>query len=375
MARSQQTLQPTISSGQAMASYITPHTDRIRSISDLAISKRHSPRSKARTFSTSNPIRCADFFAGIGGIRLGVEQAGKGLVRTVFSNDFDEKCAETYNFNFDNEMTVVDVTSLDVDEIPDFDLMLGGFPCQAFSQAGFKKGFEDTRGTLFFDIARIIASKRPRAFLLENVASLVNHDKGRTFGTIKHILTEILEYDLHYKVLNSRFFGVPQNRPRVFLVGFDTPTKFEFPEGYKESVFIRDILESDPPEYTYLSQQYYEGIERHRKRHEAKGNGFGYLVLNKDGVANSLVLGGMGRERNLVKDKVIKRWRKGNDKLEKKNIRGLRRLTIREYARCQGFPDDFVIDRVARVHAYRQIANSVSVPVIKNIADKIISVI
>lgn len=351
------------------------YPDRIGQISAIAGAKPRTARKKHRSFSRKTPIRCADFFAGIGGIRLGVEQACKGKVRTVYANDFDKKCAETYNGNFDTEMTVGDITETDPRALPDFDLMLAGFPCQAFSQAGFKKGFEDARGTLFFDIAKILASKRPRAFLLENVASMVNHDKGRTFATIKHILKDVLGYNLHHQVLNSRHFGVPQNRPRVYLVGFDSPTRFEFPTGGKETRFIKDILESDPPEYTYLSQQYYEGIERHRRHHEARGNGFGYIVLDKEGVANSLVLGGMGKERNLVKDKVIKRWRKGDDKLKKKNTRGIRRLTIREYARCQGFPDDFDMSRVARVHAYRQIANSVSVPVVKKIAEQIIKVI
>jgi len=329
----------------------------------VGVSRGRIPRSKV--------IRCADFFAGIGGIRLGFERVGGKRMKTVFANDFEPKCAETYNLHFKGNMTVGDITQIEASELPDFDLMLGGFPCQAFSQAGFKKGFDDARGTLFFDLARILAEKRPRAFLLENVATLRNHDRGNTLRVIERVIQEELGYDLHVQVLNSRHFGVPQNRPRIFLVGFDRPTKFEFPEPGKESVSIKDILEQDPPEYTYLSQQYYEGMERHRKRHEAKGNGFGYLVLDKDGVANTLVLGGMGRERNLVRDKVIKPWRNGQDKFARKNTRGLRRLTVREYARCQGFPDDFQFP-VARVHAYRQIANSVSVPVVEAIAKRML---
>lgn len=351
--------------------HLAPYSNLLN-IAGTRQSKLLSPR--VEKFTSANPVRCADFFAGVGGIRLGVELAGKKRVTTVFANDFDQKCSETYARNFGDGIAVADLKQIDPAELPDFDLMLGGFPCQAFSQAGFKKGFRDERGTLFFDLARILDEKRPRAFLLENVATLVNHDKGRTFACIKKVIRDSLGYDLHTAVLNSRHFGVPQNRPRIYLVGFDSKTDFEFPKEEEESVFIKDILEDSPPEYAYLSQQYYEGMERHRARHEAKGNGFGYLVLDKEGVANSLVLGGMGRERNLVKDKVIKRWRKGQDKLAKKNTRGLRRLTVREYARCQGFPDSFEFP-VARVHAYRQIANSVSVPVIKKIAAQILKVI
>ncbi len=335
---------------------------------EAAVAKQ-SPNARPSAFGRAAhaTLRCADFFAGIGGMRLGFQQAGKQRVKTVFANDFDLNCEKTYRANFGGDFSLGDITELSADQIPDFDIMLGGFPCQAFSQAGYKLGFADTRGTLFFELARIIGEKRPMAFLLENVSSLERHGGGKTMMAIRNTIEKELGYQLHTKVLNSRNFNVPQNRPRIYMVGFREPVDFQFPKPKAETKFLKDILEEDPEEHTYLSQQYFEGMERHRKRHEAKGNGFGYLVLKKEGVANTLVLGGMGRERNLVEDKIIKPWRSGRDKLKWKNKRGLRRLSIKECARCQGFPNTFKFP-VARVHAYRQIANSVSVPVIKSIA-------
>lgn len=343
----------------------------------------HSNASRFLKFDPESPIRTADFFAGIGGIRLGFDKAAKRSgreTRTVFANDIDPKCLETYENRFGaGSMTLGDISKIDADDIPDFDVMLGGFPCQAFSLAGHQLGFKDMRGTLIFELARILKRKRPRAFLLENVQALRNHDRGRTLATIIRVLDKEMDYEVKIASLNSRYFGVPQNRPRLYIVGFarqgnSTTENFELPEEGKQSKVIRDILEEQVEERVYVSQTYYEGMERHRKRHEAKGNGFGYKVLDHDGVANTLVCGGMGRERNLVRDKVVNPWKPGKDKLTHKNAKGLRRLTIREFARCQGFPDSYKFP-VAQIHAYRQIANSVTVPVIDKIADRMLQFI
>lgn len=313
-------------------------------------------------------LKAIDLFAGIGGIRKGFELAAPGRVKFVYSNDNDPHCAKTYAANYNGRtLDVRDIEKVSLREIPKFDILLAGFPCQAFSLAGKKQGFKDTRGTLFFHIEKILADKKPKAFLLENVGHLLHHDEGKTFEVISSALKDKLGYDVHAKVLNSKNYGVPQNRPRIYIVGFKKKTPFEFPLKKNRVTPMKTILEKEAgPEY-YLSQKYFEGLERHRKRHQGKGNGFGYVVLDVNNVANALVLGGMGRERNLVQDKPVKSWRKGRDKLEYRNTKGLRKLTLREWARVQGFPDDFVFP-VSNTQAYRQVANSVSVPVIEAIA-------
>lgn len=316
---------------------------------------------------SKKPIKIIDLFAGIGGIRKGFETAGKKRIKVVYSNDIDHQCAVTYRANYGDSLDTRNIENVPISEIPTFDVLLGGFPCQSFSLAGKKRGFADTRGTLFFHIEKILAEKKPKAFLLENVAHLKNHDGGKTFETITTIIKEKLGYDLHVQILNSRDYGVPQNRPRIYLVGFKKKTPFKFPEPNNKKIFVKDILEKKVAPECYLSQKYFEGLERHRSRHEGKGNGFGYVVLNKNGVANTLVLGGMGKERNLIQDKIIRPWNDGLDKLQYKNIKGLRKLSLREWARVQGFPDDFDFP-VSKTQAYRQIANSVSVPVIEKIA-------
>ena len=337
--------------------------------------KKSTPRGKQQDI-----IRVADFFAGIGAMRLGVQRAGGKRIQFVYSNDFDAKCQATYEKNFGKgSMTLQDINKIKPADLPDFDLLLGGFPCQAFSLAGRKGGFGDPRGAVFFTLVKILKAKKPKAFLLENVAGLVNHNRGQTMHRVREELRKA-GYHTDTRVLNSRYFGVPQNRPRVYIVGFLKKAdleKFTFPKEGKETKFICDILEKKPEkpsESVYISQKYYEGLERHRKRHQSKGNGFGYMVIDKKGVANTLVLGGMGRERNLVKDRPIKVWQKGQDKLERKNRLGLRKLTIRECARCQGLPDTFTFP-VAKIHAYRQIANAVSVPVVRKIAKNILGAI
>lgn len=312
--------------------------------------------------TTVKKLKAIDLFAGIGGIRKGFEDNG---FEFLYSNDFDVHAAKTYKENF-GEIDTTDIRNIDERKLPNFDVLLAGFPCQAFSIAGLKKGFADTRGTLFFELERILAAKKPRAFLLENVRALESHDKGRTLKTILAVLENKLKYDVHYKIINAKDFGVPQNRPRIYIVGFRKKTNFQFPIGNSKTKLKQILEKSVDPKY-YISQKYFEGLERHKQRHASRGNGFGYQVLNPNEVSNALVVGGMGRERNLVRDRPVLIWKEGMDKLQYKNIFGIRKLTIRECARLQGFDDKFVFP-VANTHAYKQLGNSVAIPVIRAIA-------
>lgn len=311
-------------------------------------------------------LKSIDLFAGIGGIRAGFEH----LCKTIYANDFDKAAALTYETNFGpiDTTDVREVVKRLKDKIRSFDVLLAGFPCQAFSIAGRRKGFADARGTLFFEIEKILAEYKPRAFLLENVRNLETHDGSNTFKTIYKVLTDKLGYDVHYKILNAKNYGVPQNRPRIYIVGFKKKVPFEFPKP-TYTPKLKTILEKNVHPKHYISQKYFEGLERHKKRHASKGNGFGYVVLDPNGVSNALVVGGMGRERNLVRDKPIMVWRSGLDKMKHKNQLGLRRLTVRECARLQGFTDDFVFP-VSDAPAYKQLGNSVAIPVVRAVADE-----
>ena len=316
-----------------------------------------------------------DLFAGIGGFRLALESLGG---ECVFSSEWDPQAQVTYAANF-GEKPNGDITKILAAEVPDHDVLTAGFPCQAFSIAGRKQGFDDTRGTLFFDVARIIDEKRPKAIFLENVKGLSHHDRGKTLK----VILEVLRSDLGYtvpdpKVLNARNFGVPQNRERIFIVGFrgdvDAST-FAFPEPTVTTATIGDVLESGPVSTKYfLSQVYLDTLRRHRARHESKGHGFGYEIKDRGDVANAIVVGGMGRERNLVRDDNIP------DRTPVTNIRGpinsenIRRMTPREWARLQGFPDSYVIP-VADASAYKQFGNSVAVPAIRATAERLLAVL
>jgi len=325
-------------------------------------------------------IRFVDLFAGIGGIRLGFEQASKDFetdVSCVFSSEIDEYACMTYrkNFPFDDHDPLNDITITSIEEIPDFDVLLAGFPCQAFSIAGRRGGFEDTRGTLFFDIARIIKAKRPKAFLLENVKGLVNHRRGQTLSTILNVLLNDLDYDsTQWKVLNAKYFGVPQNRERIYIVGFDNcGGSFNFPKGSKSNTTIGDIIEEDPVSVKYyLSDVYLNSLRNHRARHEAKGHGFGFEIKDYDSVANAIVVGGMGIERNLVVDERL------DDFTPITNIKGnvnrdfVRKMTPLEWERLQGFPDNWS-KGVADRRRYKQLGNAVAVPIIKEITKFIIN--
>lgn len=309
----------------------------------------------------SAPYAMIDLFAGIGGTRLGFYQTGK--VHVVFSSEIDKFAAKTYKANF-GEFPSGDITTIDAREVPDHDILVGGFPCQAFSQAGKKLGFEDTRGTLFFEIVRILKEKRPRAFLLENVKNLMSHNKGHTFSVIKQTLEE-LNYHVYATTLKARDFGVPQNRERVYIVGFQQDTlqnhkTFVFPEPTKAEVCVGDILEDKVDEKYTISSALWEGHQRRRKEHARKGNGFGYTLFN----AKSLYTNTLS----------ARYYKDGSEILIEQIGKNPRKITPREAARLQGFPEDFIIP-VSDTQSYKQFGNSVAVPVIYAIAEKIIEVL
>ncbi len=319
-----------------------------------------------------------DLFAGIGGIRLGFEQAFKNS-ETVFVSEWDEYAQKTYKANFESPEEIAgDITKINEKEIPTFDICLAGFPCQAFSMAGQRKGFDDNykgscRSTLFLDVARICEEHKPKVIFCENVKGLTIHDKGRTFKIIKSTF-ENLGYNVFSQILNSRDFGVPQNRERIYIVCFRKDLEieeFNFPKSTDSTKAIRDILEENPVSAKYyLSTTYIETLKRHRARHEALGHGFGYEIRDLDSVAGAIVCGGMGRERNLIVDKRQKNLTPVTHIKGKVNTDGIRKMTPREWARLQGFPDSYKLV-LADTHLYKQFGNSVSVPVIAAIAEEI----
>lgn len=318
-----------------------------------------------------------DLFAGIGGFRLAMHMLGG---KCVFSSEWDKESQKTYYANF-GEIPFGDITKDEIkNKIPDsFDILCAGFPCQSFSIAGKRGGFEDTRGTLFFDLAEIIKNKKPKAIFLENVKGLKSHDKGKTLNTILNVLRNDLNYFVpEPQIINAKDFGVPQNRERIFIVGFDSSTgitEFEYPNIYDERKTFLDVKEKNVVSTKYyLSEQYLQTLRNHKMRHQNKGNGFGYEIIADDDVANTIVVGGMGKERNLVIDHRItdftpKTHIKGNV-----NREGIRKMTPREWARLQGFPDDFIIP-VSDSSAYKQFGNSVAVPAIYATAKKILEAV
>lgn len=325
--------------------------------------------------------KAIDLFAGIGGIRLGFELGFDHQIDTVFTSEMNKYAVETYSRNFSTPEDIHgDITKIDEKTIPNFDVCLAGFPCQAFSIAGKKLGFEDDykgicRGTLYSEVVRICSREpQPSVIFCENVKGLVNHDSGNTFKVIKGALEQI-GYDVYSEVLNSRYFGVPQNRERIYIVAFrkDLNVKsFDFPKGSsddKQSIY--SILEKDPVSVKYyLSDTYLETLRRHKKHHEESGNGFGFIVKQKNDVGSAVVCGGMGKERNLVIDRRLTDPTPVTRIKGKVNDEFIRKLTPREFARMQGFPDDFELP-VADCHLYKQMGNTVTVPVVQAIAEKI----
>jgi len=307
-------------------------------------------------------IRFIDLFAGIGGIRMGFERAG---AKCVWSNEYNKNCEITYNENFGpGEMVVKDIREIESAVIPDFDILVGGFPCQPFSIAGVSKknalgkphGFEDkTQGTLFHEIVRILKERKPDAYFLENVKNLENHDKGRTFTVIQESLEE-LGYSFYHQTINAKSL-VPQNRERIFMVGFrDRRINFKFPPIPELNPKIADILEKDVPDKYTLTNHMWEYLQRYAEKHRAKGNGFGFGLVDFNGCARTLS---------------ARYYKDGSEILIPQESRNPRRLTPRECARLQGFPDSFKIP-VSDTQAYKQFGNSVAVPVIEILANAVV---
>ena len=305
-----------------------------------------------------------DLFAGIGGIRLAYQNLGGKCVFTSEWNDYSKK---TYERNF-GEVPFGDITKIDEKSIPDHDLLLAGFPCQPFSIAGVSKknsmgrkhGFlDETQGTLFFDIARILASKKPKAFMLENVKNLTSHDKGKTFNVIRHTLEE-LNYSVFTRVLDGKHF-VPQHRERIIIVGFrkdiyHEKENFEFPILPDPDSKIKNILEQNVEDKFTLSDKLWNYLQVYAAKHKSQGNGFGYGLVNLDGISRTLS---------------ARYYKDGAEILIPQKDKNPRRLTPRECARLQGFPDTFSIP-VSDTQAYRQFGNSVTVPLIQSAGDKIV---
>lgn len=308
-----------------------------------------------------------DLFAGIGGFRLALQ---KLQGECVFTSEWDKEAQKTYYANF-GEIPFGDITKSETKKwIPKyFDLLCAGFPCQPFSIAGVSKknslgrkhGFEDERqGNLFFHIAETIETHRPKAFFLENVKNLVSHDKGNTFRIIKETLLD-LGYSFHSKVLNGKHF-VPQHRDRTFMVGFDSnifhyKEQFQFPELPSPSKKVKEILEKKvDPKYT-LTDHLWKYLQGYAKKHKEKGNGFGFGLVNLDGITRTMS---------------ARYYKDGSEILIPQKNMTPRRLSIRECARLQGYPDHFIVDAVSMNQAYKQFGNSVVVPLIEAIGEKIV---
>lgn len=319
-----------------------------------------------------------DLFAGIGGFRMAMQNLGG---KCVFTSEWDKEAQKTYRANF-GEVPFGDITKEETKKfIPDgFDILCAGFPCQAFSIAGKRGGFEDTRGTLFFDVAEIIKRKKPKAIFLENVKGLRNHDKGKTLETILNVLRNDLGYFIpEPQIINAKNYGVPQNRERIYIIGFRKDLKitaFEYPKSTGKKVSFSQVKEKKvvPTRY-YLSTQYLQTLKNHKERHANKGNGFGYEIIPDNGIANAVVCGGMGRERNLVIDTRITDFTPETKIKGVVNREGIRKMTPREWARLQGFPNEYIIDAVADASKYKQFGNSVAVPAIQATAEKILNTI
>ena len=315
--------------------------------------------------ANKNPkFKFIDLFAGIGGIRLAFQNQGG---KCVFTSEWDKFAKKTYEMNF-GEVPFGDITTVRENEIPDHDVLTAGFPCQPFSIAGVSKknslgrkhGFlDETQGTLFFDVARIIKYKRPKAFLLENVKNLVSHDSGRTFEVIYNALDE-LDYSVHFRVLDGQHF-VPQHRERIIIAGFDKRIfkgneGFIFPKLPESKMTISQILLDEPDDKYTLSNKLWNYLQNYAEKHKAKGNGFGYGLTDLNGIARTLS---------------ARYYKDGSEILIPQTGKNPRRLTPRECARLMGYPDSYLIP-VSDNQAYRQFGNSVVVPLIESVAKEIV---
>ena len=304
-----------------------------------------------------NNWRFIDLFAGIGGIRIPFSELG---AQCVFTSEWDKHAQETYFQNYDHRPEG-DITKIHEADIPKFDLLLAGFPCQPFSNAGHKKGFEDTRGTLFFDICRIVKHHKPKVILLENVKGFKGHDKGNTFKVVGDAIKN-LGYTYYHSILNAKDFGVPQNRERIFIVGFlneyfQHQEHFIFPKPLSKQTKVADILETGLIDEKYtLSDKLWEGHQRRKVEHQRKGNGFGYSLFSSESVYTSTIS--------------ARYYKDGSEILIAQSGKNPRKLTPREAARLQGFPESFKLP-TSDIQAYKQFGNSVAVPVIRAIARQI----
>jgi DNA (cytosine-5)-methyltransferase 1 len=302
-----------------------------------------------------------DLFAGIGGFRIALQNLGG---KCVFSSEWNQQAKETYFRNY-GEVPFGDIKKFTgatsaiaslVSAIPRPDIIAGGFPCQAFSQAGKQLGFKDARGTLFFDILEITKALRPKALILENVKRLRGHDGGKTFAIITNSLRE-LDYKVYSKVLRASDFGLPQNRERIFIVAFDKALHFDFPERMNLATCVADILEKKVDGRFTITDRIYEGHKRRVREHRARGNGFGFSVFKPEVAYTNTIS--------------ARYWKDGSEILIDQGEKNPRMLTPRECARLQGFKDEFMPHQ-SRRHAYQQFGNSVPVPVVQKVAEMVL---
>jgi DNA (cytosine-5)-methyltransferase 1 len=327
-----------------------------------------SDMKKKQKSVTEEKFTFVDLFAGIGGMRLAFDRAGG---HCVYSNEWNKYSQQTYFANF-GDQPEGDITQVNAADIPDHDILVAGFPCQPFSIAGVSKknsmgratGFEDkTQGTLFFDVCRILKEKRPKAFMLENVKNLCSHDKGRTFRVIRESLDE-LGYEVFYSVLDGQIY-VPQHRERILIVGFDRERygkdiDFEFKLTPKvPKPVMKDILDKEVADKYTLSDKLWTYLQNYAAKHKAAGNGFGYGIAPLDGVSRTIS---------------ARYYKDGSEILIAQEGKNPRRLTPRECARLQGFPDSFKIP-VSDTQAYKQFGNSVVVPLMTEVAKLIVGTI
>lgn len=317
-----------------------------------------------------------DLFAGVGGMRIGFQNAGGTC---VFSSEFEKNAQATY-FENHGDFPFGDITKVPVEDIPEHDVLIGGFPCQPFSHAGLKLGIEDTRGTLFHNIAEILDKKRPKMALLENVKGLISHDKGYTLQVILKTLTNIgyhcninkeliengtpkqIQTEAKKMVLKSINFGVPQNRQRIYLVLWRNEylNGFSYPTPTCKETRVGDILETNPdPKFT-ISDQLWAGHQRRKIENEQNGKGFGFGLVNEDSPYTNTIS--------------ARYYKDGSEILIAQKRKNPRKLTHRESARLQGFPDEFIYNK-SSVQAYKQFGNSVSVPVIAALAKAIVEIL
>lgn len=343
---------------------LTRYTDSENvSVQDFVVDAITQTLTRYNARKNDSPARFEfiDLFAGIGGMRIAFERAGG---KCVYSNEWNKYCQQTYFANF-GEQPDGDITKVPADSIPDHDILVAGFPCQPFSIAGVSKknslgratGFEDkTQGTLFFDVCRIMKAKRPKAFMLENVKNLCSHDKGNTFRVILESLEE-LDYEVFYQVLDGQNY-VPQHRERIIIVGFDRK-RYGKDIGFSFSItpvtpkpVMRDILEKNVDDRYTLSDKLWAYLQEYAAKHKAAGNGFGYGFALPDGISRTLS---------------ARYYKDGSEILIPQKGKNPRKLTPRECARLQGFPDSFIIP-VSDTQAYKQFGNSVVVPLMSDVA-------